>query len=43
MTGHEYPHIQYGKPTKATYDYAKEVLHRRFNQEYGTGSTPRNL
>ncbi|KAJ7647569.1 HAD-like domain-containing protein [Roridomyces roridus] len=35
LTGSEYPHVQFGKPTRATYDYATTVLHRRVQEMTG--------
>ncbi|KAI0075369.1 HAD-superfamily hydrolase [Panus rudis PR-1116 ss-1] len=35
LNGREYPHIQYGKPTKATYDFAARVLQDRLAEIYG--------
>ncbi|KIM45076.1 hypothetical protein M413DRAFT_441735 [Hebeloma cylindrosporum] len=35
MTGAEYPHTQFGKPTKETYEYATEMLKGRINEMYG--------
>lgn len=32
LTSKAYPCIQYGKPTKATYAYAEEVLRRRLKE-----------
>jgi ribonucleotide monophosphatase NagD (HAD superfamily) len=29
VTGHEYPYVQYGKPTKAAYQFAEKVLRGR--------------
>ncbi|KAF5325758.1 hypothetical protein D9611_000075 [Ephemerocybe angulata] len=43
ITGKQYPYVQYGKPTKATYDFTKEVLEQRFNEEYGSSSKPSSL
>ncbi|KAH9485204.1 putative CDP-alcohol phosphatidyltransferase class-I family protein C22A12.08c [Psilocybe cubensis] len=43
ITGAEYPHVQYGKPTEATYSFAKELLQERIKDLYGaeTPYTPR--
>ncbi|KAI0930545.1 hypothetical protein AcV5_007230 [Taiwanofungus camphoratus] len=35
LTGSEYPYVQYGKPTKETYLFAKQVLKNRFKGLYG--------
>lgn len=35
LTGSEYPCVQYGKPTEATYQFAKKVLQDRFRDLYG--------
>jgi hypothetical protein len=35
MTGEYYPHIQYGKPTSAAYQYAEEVLKNRLKEVSG--------
>ncbi|TFY68676.1 hypothetical protein EVJ58_g861 [Rhodofomes roseus] len=35
VTGSEYPYVQFGKPTEATYQFTKKVLHDRFNELYG--------
>ncbi|KAF8906463.1 HAD-hyrolase-like-domain-containing protein [Gymnopilus junonius] len=35
LTGSEYPHTQFGKPTKATYDFAQVLLHGRVKELYG--------
>ncbi|EPT04967.1 HAD hydrolase [Fomitopsis schrenkii] len=35
VTGSEYPYVQFGKPTEATYHFTKQVLHARFNELYG--------
>ncbi|KAF8499592.1 HAD-like domain-containing protein [Russula emetica] len=36
LTGAPYPHVQYGKPTKATYDFAENMLRARMNELHGT-------
>jgi HAD superfamily hydrolase (TIGR01456 family) len=36
LTGAPYPHVQYGKPTKATYDFAEKMLRARMNELHGT-------
>lgn len=42
LTGSAYPYVQYGKPTKATYDFAEQVLRALLDKEYGFGhSMPR--
>ncbi|KZT72148.1 HAD-superfamily hydrolase [Daedalea quercina L-15889] len=35
ITGSEYPYVQFGKPTEATYEFTKNILHDRFNELYG--------
>lgn len=35
LTGSYYPHIQLGKPTQYTYDYARRVLHNLLDEAYG--------
>ncbi|KII92002.1 hypothetical protein PLICRDRAFT_457454 [Plicaturopsis crispa FD-325 SS-3] len=35
LTGAEYPYVQYGKPTKATYDFAERVLRARLEELSG--------
>ncbi|KAH9935561.1 HAD-like domain-containing protein [Fomitopsis serialis] len=35
VSGAEYPYVQFGKPTEATYQFTKQVLHDRFNELYG--------
>ncbi|PCH43585.1 HAD hydrolase [Wolfiporia cocos MD-104 SS10] len=35
LTGSEYPYVQYGKPTEATYQFTKKVLQARFRELYG--------
>ncbi|KAG6857775.1 hypothetical protein H0H87_004191 [Tephrocybe sp. NHM501043] len=35
VTGATYPYVQYGKPTKATYDFAQTVLADRLKGIYG--------
>ncbi|KAJ7690656.1 HAD-like domain-containing protein, partial [Mycena rosella] len=37
LTGSEYPHVQFGKPTRATYDFATQVLSDRLGH---SGSLP---
>ncbi|KIL68872.1 hypothetical protein M378DRAFT_70980 [Amanita muscaria Koide BX008] len=42
LTGSAYPYVQYGKPTKATYDFAEQVLRALLDKDYGFGhSMPR--
>ncbi|KIK68923.1 hypothetical protein GYMLUDRAFT_91330 [Collybiopsis luxurians FD-317 M1] len=41
LTGSTYPHVQLGKPTQATYDYARRVLHNIFSKSYGHETLPR--
>ncbi len=36
LTGAPYPHVQYGKPTKATYDFAENMLRARMDELHGT-------
>ncbi|KAF9070858.1 HAD-like domain-containing protein [Rhodocollybia butyracea] len=40
LTGSEYPYVQFGKPTKPTYEYARRVLHNLLNDIYGVGELP---
>ncbi|KAH9979082.1 hypothetical protein BGW80DRAFT_1282822 [Lactifluus volemus] len=35
LTGAPYPHVQYGKPTTATYDFAEKMLHTRMKELHG--------
>lgn len=35
LTGAPYPHVQYGKPTKATYDFAEKMLRARMKELHG--------
>jgi hypothetical protein len=35
LTGAEYPHKQFGKPTKETCEYATEMLKGRIDEIYG--------
>ncbi|KAI0797137.1 HAD-like domain-containing protein [Abortiporus biennis] len=39
MTGSEYPHIQFGKPTAATYKFAEKVLKDRLEEIQGSPVT----
>ena len=32
LTGAPYPHVQYGKPTAPTYDFAEKMLHARMKE-----------
>ncbi|KAK7057445.1 HAD-like domain-containing protein [Favolaschia claudopus] len=32
LTGSEYPHVQFGKPTRATYDFAADVMRKHLQQ-----------
>jgi ribonucleotide monophosphatase NagD (HAD superfamily) len=43
VTGYEHPHVQYGKPTKDTYDFARDALQSHFQQHYGLSSAVPNL
>lgn len=36
VTGSEYPYVQFGKPTEATYHFTKQVLKDRFEELYGS-------
>ena len=38
LSGKECPHVQYGKPTKATYDFARELLDCHMKDFYGYDS-----
>ncbi len=38
LTGVEYPHVQYGKPSAETYSYASEVLQGWIRTLYGPGN-----
>ncbi len=35
LTGSEYPYVQYGKPTKATYRFAERLLRDRLRELQG--------
>ncbi|KAJ7072513.1 HAD-like domain-containing protein [Mycena amicta] len=42
LTGSEYPHVQFGKPSQPTYDFASKVLRERLEQLSGlAGPLPR--
>ncbi|KAF5351899.1 hypothetical protein D9756_007478 [Leucocoprinus leucothites] len=41
LTGTQYPHIQFGKPTRETYKFAEEVLVDRLGGLYGAYGLPR--
>lgn len=43
LTGRHYPHIQYGKPTEATYNFAKETLAVLLRERHGVSSAPDSL
>ncbi|KZP18676.1 HAD-superfamily hydrolase [Athelia psychrophila] len=43
LTGTEYPYVQYGKPTKETYDFAKSVLAARVEELYGFRQLPSSI
>jgi len=36
LTGNEYPYVQFGKPTKATYEFAEQVLKAQIEELYGS-------
>ena len=36
MTGNEYPYMQFGKPSKPTYEFAEQVLKTQIEQLYGS-------
>ena len=38
LTGQNYPYVQYGKPTEATYKFAEKVLVDRLERLYGVRS-----
>jgi len=38
LTGSEYPYVQFGKPTEATYMFAEELLLGRITEMYGKNS-----
>ena len=40
MTGNEYPYVQFGKPTKATYQFAEQVLKAQIEELYGSRELP---
>ncbi|KAJ3810587.1 HAD-like domain-containing protein [Lentinula aff. lateritia] len=40
ITGSEYPYVQFGKPTRPTYDYARRVLQNLLEESYGPGELP---
>ncbi|KAF8629173.1 hypothetical protein AX17_005758 [Amanita inopinata Kibby_2008] len=37
LTGVSYPYIQYGKPTKATYQFAEQTMKNLLEERYGPG------
>lgn len=41
LTGSQYPHIQFGKPTRETYKFAEEVLANRLRNLHGVRSFSR--
>ncbi|KAF8736171.1 hypothetical protein AX14_000805 [Amanita brunnescens Koide BX004] len=42
LTGLNYPYVQYGKPTTATYKFAEQVMRKQLEKYYGFGtSVPR--
>ncbi|KJA20792.1 hypothetical protein HYPSUDRAFT_42887 [Hypholoma sublateritium FD-334 SS-4] len=43
LTGAEYPHVQYGKPSTETYRYASEVLQGWIHTLYGPGNDAPHL
>ncbi|KAF7984261.1 hypothetical protein HWV62_16102 [Athelia sp. TMB] len=43
LTGADYPYTQYGKPTTATYDFAKRVLADRVGELYGMPQLPASI
>ncbi|CAA7259180.1 unnamed protein product [Cyclocybe aegerita] len=38
VIGSEYPHVQFGKPTEATYEFAEELLKVRVQEMYGSST-----
>jgi hypothetical protein len=40
LTGAPYPHVQYGKPTKHTYDFAETMLRSRVKELHGAAVGP---
>ena len=40
LTGAPYPYVQYGKPTKATYDFAEKLLRARITEVHGASVGP---
>ena len=36
LTGNEYPYVQFGKPTKATYEFAEHALKAQIQELYGS-------
>ncbi|TFK18971.1 HAD-superfamily hydrolase [Coprinopsis marcescibilis] len=43
LTGDYYPHVQYGKPSKETYDFAKDVMQRHCQEQFGVLDPALNL
>ncbi|KAK0473137.1 HAD-like domain-containing protein [Armillaria luteobubalina] len=43
LTGKKYPHVQYGKPTEATYQYAKSVLENQIRSLYNHSTKINNV
>lgn len=43
LTGSVCPHVQYGKPTKETYDFAKGLLSDRFKELYELQQLPSSM
>ncbi|GBE81065.1 HAD-like domain-containing protein [Sparassis latifolia] len=43
LTGSEYPYVQYGKPTKATYEYATRLLQRHYKALHGRHIDPQHV
>nr|GAT57724.1 predicted protein [Mycena chlorophos] len=43
LTGAEYPHVQVGKPSEATYEFAAKVLHQRIEQLDGPHAPSRRI
>ena len=40
LTGAPYPHVQYGKPTALTYDFAEKMLYIRMKELHGASMRP---
>jgi len=43
LTGNKYPYVQFGKPSRATYEFAEQVLKAHVEELYGSIKTPPNI